>query len=56
MATWAEVGLRALPDTAPPDVLAHLGNGVLKPRVSSALRDVRGIGARWAVARVWVYE
>ena len=50
------MGLRALPDTAPADVLAQLGNGVLKPRVSSALRDVRSIGTRWAVARVWVYE
>jgi hypothetical protein len=50
VASWAEVGLRALPDTAPEDVLAQLGNGVLKPRVSSALRDVRSIGTRWAVA------
>jgi hypothetical protein len=56
MASWEQVGLRALPDTAPADVLVGLGSGVLKPRESSGLRDVKTLGPRWALARVTVAE
>ena len=42
-------GVSASDGRKPPWLKVRLGSG-------ANYRDVRGIGTRWAVARVWVYE
>lgn len=44
MTSWPDLGVRGVPDSAPADVLGHLGEAALKPRRCLGLRDVQAIG------------